>query len=80
MCLREGGGREQAGCVRNMIRVSCVQMKGHIRRDEAEFQGRLEKVEPKGKRPVGAFETGKIEDGLVKMVAVGACGELTSRN
>lgn len=45
-----------------------------------EFQGRLEKVEPKGKRPVGAFETGRIEDGSVKMVAVGARGELTSRS
>lgn len=63
-----------------MIHVSCVQAKGHIYRDEAEFQGRLEKVEPKGKRPVGAFETGGIEDGSVKMVAVGARGELTSRS
>lgn len=77
--MREGSG-ERAACIRNMIHVSYVQTKGHIRRNEAEFQGRLEKVEPKGKRPVGAFETSRIEDGSVKMVAVGAHGELTSRS
>lgn len=40
-----------------------------ILRDEGEFPGRLEKVEPKGKRPVRAFKTSRAEEGSVKLVA-----------
>lgn len=56
--------------------------------EEGESQGRLEKVEPRGKRPVGVTGEAWVGEGSVEPVAVGAegssgskrhCGERGSR-